>query len=412
MSRRNPLLLFVLSFTAALALFALLVWGNMRFAGENAGGEDFLMRWDNAREFVRNGVSPYSDQAAESAEVLIYGHTAQTDAERMVASYPLYALVVYLPMTLVEDPIVARAIWMAVLEVAVLAAAILSVYLSGWRVKPLVLLIFLFFSVFWYHGFRPIVTGEITPLVTLLVVSALLAVKNEHDELAGVLFGLAMLSPEMVLVLLVFVLFWGVFNGRIQIFLYALGTFALLCGLGFLLIPDWPMEYLRTFFAPTGPYFVDTIAGALGIFLPTGGARVGGAISILIAIVMVVEWFINRGTGYRGFLWTACFTIVASFWVGIKTSPDNFILALPALTLVFAGWTNRWRRYGSVVSIITMLFIFTVIWLLFLGTFSQVLDPFIRPVLFFPLPFFAFILLYWVRWWTIHPPQVWFDNIR
>ncbi len=175
------MLLFVLSFTAALALFALLVWGNMRFAGENAGGEDFLMRWDNAREFVRNGVSPYSDQAAESAEVLIYGHTAQTDAERMVASYPLYALIVYLPMTLVEDPIVARAIWMAVLEVAVLAAAILSVYLSGWRVKPLVLLIFLFFSVFWYHGFRPIVTGEITPLVTLLVVSALLAVKNEQS---------------------------------------------------------------------------------------------------------------------------------------------------------------------------------------------------------------------------------------
>ncbi len=412
MTRRNPLLTFILSIIAGAGLFALLVWGNFQFTSENKGGEDLLLHWDNARAFVRNGLSPYSDEAAERVEILVYGHTAQVDSDRMIAAYPLYTIVLYLPLSAIEDPALARAVWMAILEVALIIAAILSVILTGWRPKPLILLLFLFFMIFWYHGIRPIVAGDLAPLVTLAVVGALLAIKGEHDELAGVLLGLATMKPEMVLVLLVYILVWGASNRRMKVFIYAIGTFALLCGFAVLLIPDWMIQYLRTFFIPTGPLTVSTISEALGVFLQTGGARVGTAISIIVAVGLVIEWTVTRNTGFRGFLWTACFTIVASFWLGIKTSPDNFILALPALAVVFAGWTQRWRRYGSAVVVATMILLYGIFWILFSGTFTMILESFQRPILFFPLPFLMFILLYWVRWWTIHPPQVWFDNFK
>lgn len=412
MRRRYPLGLLLIAILASVALFALLVWGNFQFTQQNPGGENFIQHWDNTRAFLRSGISPYSQEAAERVQRLVYGRPAESNEDPMLSSYPLFANILYMPFALIDNVDLARAVWMALLEVALILAALLSVNLAGWRPKPVLLLLFLFFVIFWYHGFRPVVTGNSSPLVTLAIVGAFLAIRAENDELAGVLVGFAFIRPEMVLILSIYLLFWGIANGRIKVFLYTLATVALLSGFGILLMPGWMLEYLRSFFQPVEYLSINTISQALSIFLPSSGARVGAALSILTAILLVVEWFLTRRTGFRGFLWTACLTIVASFWIGIQTSPDNFILALPAFGLIFAAWSERWRRYGSLLIVTLMVLLFSLIWVFFSGAFSLVLDPLRRPVLFFPLPFFLFILLYWVRWWTIHPPQVWFDKLK
>lgn len=412
MRRRNPLGLLLLVLLASGALFALLVWGNYRFTQGNKGGEDFIQHWDNTRAFLRSGISPYSEEAAARVQVLVYGRPSESNEDPMMSSYPMFTNILYLPFAFINNINLARAIWMALLEVALILAAFLSMNLSGWRPKPVFLMLFLLFVIFWYHGLRPVVTGTSSPLVTLAVVGALLAIRAENDELAGVLVGFAFIKPEMVLVLSIYLLFWGIANRRIKIFLYTLATVALLSGFGMLLMPGWLMEYLRSFFQPVGYLSINTISQALGIFIPSSGARVGTALSILTGIILVVEWFLTRKAGFRGFLWTACLTIVASFWIGIQTSPDNFILALPAFGLIFAAWSERWRRYGNLLIVVTIILLFALIWLFFSGAFSLVLDPLRRPVLFFPLPFILFILLYWVRWWTIHPAQVWFDQLN
>ena len=239
MRRRNPLVLILLILIASGALFALLVWGNYRFTQGNKGGEDFIQHWDNTRAFLRSGISPYSEEAAVRVQMLVYGRPAESNEDPMMSSYPLFANIVYMPFALIGNVDLARAIWMALLEVALILAAFLSMNLAGWRPKPLFLMLFLLFIVFWYHGFRPVVTGNSSPLVTLAVVGAFLAIRAENDELAGVLIGFAFIRPEMVLVLSVFFLFWGIANGRIKIFLYTLATVALLSGFGILLMPGW-----------------------------------------------------------------------------------------------------------------------------------------------------------------------------
>jgi cell division protein FtsW (lipid II flippase) len=154
------------------------------------------------------------------------------------------------------------------------------------------------------------------------------------------------------------------------------------------------------------------LPAALDAIIPQGGERLGRVISGIVVIVVLVEWFLNRKSEFRGFLWTTCLTLTASFWVGIQTDPGNFIVAYPALVLTFAVWVERWRNRGVVISVVAMFLLFIGIWEIFLSTVEMDYQPIQSPIMFLPLPLFLFITLYWNRWWAVRPPRVWFDSLQ
>jgi len=52
------------------------------------------------------------------------------------------------------------------------------------------------------------------------------------------------------------------------------------------------------------------------------------------------------------------------------------------------------------------------LWILFLKTIQPGPQPQQSPVMFFPLPLFVFIGLYWVRWWIFTPTRQFLDKSR
>jgi hypothetical protein len=70
---------------------------------------------------------------------------------------------------------------------------------------------------------------------------------------------------------------------------------------------------------------------------------------------------------------------------------------------------ERWHRGAAVASGITLLLLFVGIWAIFLSTVEYGDQPIQSPVMFFPLPFTLFLLLYWVRWWAFHPLGSWME---
>jgi hypothetical protein len=127
----------------------------------------------------------------------------------------------------------------------------------------------------------------------------------------------------------------------------------------------------------------------------------------MLAGMLLAEWWSNRSAEFPGVVWASLFTLVINQWIGIPTSPNNFIVLLPALILVFGVWEERWRRVGRVLAVISMIVLFAGTWAIAMlvgGNQAHLL-------LFFPLPAFLIVTLYWVRWWAIHPPNVWFDMI-
>ncbi len=410
MSRQRPFLQLILLILLAILLLGVLIWGNLRFVQANPGGTDFLVHWVGTRAFILEGLSPYSDETALQIQTMVYGRAALPGEHELRVAYPLYSILIFLPFALISDYNTARAIWMAVLECGLILMVFLSLNLVRWRPKPIVLLFLLLFSLFWYHGLRPVILGNVVVLVALAFIGVMLALRNGHDELAGVLLALTTIKPQVAVVFIVFISMWCLINKRAKTVIWFFITLGLLSALAFLFIPDWILQNLREVLRYPGYNPPGTLSAALEDLLPQAGRRIGNALSAITALILLIEWFLAMRRATQGFIWTACLSLVASLWIGLQTDPGNFIVAFPAILLVFSVWIERWRVVGIGAVFLSMILLFVGLWAIFLNSVEYVYQPVQSPIMFLPLPLVLLILLYWVRWWAINPPATWFDQ--
>jgi len=406
----NPIRIWMFTIAGILAALAGLTWGNYRYCEQNPGGNDFLVHWMGTKTFLAEGISPYSDETATRIQTFAYGRPAQPGEHELRVAYPLYSIVIFLPFALISDFVFARALWMTLLEVALLTLSVVSIKLSDWKPRLLNFAIFFLFSMVWYHAVRPIINGNAVVLVALALAGGLLALKYDADELAGVLMAFSTIKPQVVFVPIIFLLYWTITKRRWRFVFWFLGTLFLLSASVALLLPDWILQNILEVLRYPGYNPPGTFGTALAAMIPAMGKRIGYGMTGVLTFLMLIEWWISRRTGKDGFVWTACFSIAVSFWIGIQTDPGNFIVGLPALVLVFALWEGRWKQTGSVLSLVSMLLLGAGLWIIFLNTLEAGAQPQQGPQMFFPFPAFLLITLYWVRWWAVQSPNVWFEK--
>ena len=402
---------FALITVFSIIFLGLMTWGNFRYASENPGGNDFLVHWVGTRALVVDGLNPYSDEVALRIQTLAYGRPAEPGEHELRVAYPLYSVIVFLPFALIGDFTVARALWMTVLEAGLLLLTVLSIRLARWKISPWLLAVLLIFALFWYHGLRPLINGNVVVLVALGLVGGFLALRAGADELAGVLFALTTIKPQVVVLVLLFVVLWGMSTGRWRLIGWLVGTVALLAASASLLVPAWPVDNLREIMRYPSYNPPGTPRAAFIEWWPAFGSRVGWALTGVMALVLLLEWGLNRKSEFRGFLWTAYLTLVISQWIGIQTDPGNFVVLLPVLILVLALLDERWRIGGRVFMAVSLLGLFVGIWAIFLNTIQFGDQPVQSAVMFFPLPAFLLLTLYWVRWWAVQPPSLWYETL-
>lgn len=387
-------------------------WANLRFTRQNPGGNDFLVHWVGTRALILDGTSPYSEEVALEIQRRAYGRPARPGEHELRVAYPLYSTLIFSPFALIGDYELARALWMTALEAALVLIALTSLRLTDWRPGTPLLVVYFLFTLLWYHSVRPLINGNAVILVTLLVTLALLSIRTGRDEAAGLLLAFATIKPQVVVLLVLFVIFWALSHRRWLVAGWFFGTLAFLVVAMMIFIPDWIIqnfwEVLRyPSYNPPG-----TPAAVFALWLPATGRRLALVLILILAAILGVEWVLARGKDERWFLWTASLTLVVSQWIGIQTDPGNFIVLFPALVLIFAVLTERWGSAGRLVALISMLLLFAGLWALFLATVEYGDQPQQHPIMFFPLPFFVLLGLYWVRWWAIHPLRFWMDAIR
>lgn len=408
--RRYILTLVVIAVVTIIFLSAMTV-GNYRYARENPGGNDFLVHWVGTRSLILDGLNPYSDEVAVRIQTIAYGRPARPGEHELRVAYPLYSAFVFFPFALISDFTMARAVWMTALEASLLLLTVFSLQLARWKVNPLMLGLLLIFSLFWYHGLRPLINGNAVILVALGLAGGFLALRNGADELAGVLFALTTIKPQVVVLVLAFVSIWAIANGRWRVVGWMVGTVILLSVTAALFIPDWILHNLREVirypeYNPPG-----TPRAAFMDWWPAFGSRVGWALTGVMGLILLIEWFLNRKADFRGFLWTSYLTLTVSQWIGIQTDPGNFVVLMPALIMAFALLDERWRSGGKLFVVFSLLLLFIGIWFIFLNTVEYGDQPVQSALMFFPLPAFLLLLLYWVRWWAVKPPSVWYDTL-
>ena len=407
-SRYSKLIIIII---LILVVLGLLTFANYRFAKDNPGGNDFLVHWMGTRTFLLDGTSPYSDETAVKIQTFAYGHKAEEGEHELRVAYPLYSMIVFAPFSLVKNYDLARALWMTTLELSLLALSYLSLKITDWSPGKKVLLAFFLFSIFWYHALRPLINGNVVIIIALVIAGVLISIKMKQDELAGVLLALTTIKPQVSIVFIIFIFVWAFRNKRLKVVGWFLASVFLLSLSAALLIPDWILQNLREIVRYPGYNPPGTPASALRALMPDAWGRVGMVISGLMILMLIFEWAVMRNEDYKSFLWIAFTTLTASQWIGIQTDPGNFIVLFPAIVFLFSVWEKRWARMGHIMIVSNMVVIFLGLWILFLKTVEYGYQPQQSPIMFFPLPGYLLLMLYWIRWWTERPDELWYERI-
>jgi hypothetical protein len=350
-------------------LLILLTLGNYRYALLEPGGNDFLSRWNGARAWVLEGRSPYDASVTLQGQELIYGRPADPRQGEDLAQfvYPLHSMLFFAPFAFLSYPL-ARAVWMSLLEAALIGLGVVSLELTGWRPGRPMLGMVLLFSLLWYHGLRSLIDGQFAVLEALLLVAALVAIRHRRDAVAGLLLGLSTVKPQMSFLLLPFVFVWGVWQKRWRL----LGWSAFFClflpGAFLVLLPDWPLEMLRQMqlypsYTAIGSPVSILVSGAGGLSQALDWALTGG-----LVLYLLVEWGITLSSREDRFVWTSLMTLVITNWVAYRTATTNYVVLLPVVFLVAGYLQARWPRTGQLLASAALGFVFLVGWVVFLST--------------------------------------------
>ncbi len=392
---------------ALIAVIIGLVWANYRFSERVATGESFLPRWMGTQLFLTQGISPYGEEATAIIQNLRFGRLARENEDQSLFLYPFYSILVFAPFSLVKDFVMARALWMTVLEIALIGLLAISISLSGWRISVLFWAVLLFFTLFWYFSASPLISGDVSILCSLFIALSLMSIRSGNDVFAGFFLSLASIKPQMVLVFGIFVLVWAAANGRWLLFWSPIGSLAVLVAATSLLLPNWwVVEELKQVIVYLGYSQGGTPGAVIKYWLPGIGTQMGWVTTVLVMGTLLWEWRKAIRQDYNGFLWTACLTLVLSNFLGIRTSTQNFVAALPGLILVLAVWDERWGKIGRLLPAISLCILFLGIWAVFINSSRNGIIADLDPLIFFLLPIFIATGLYWVRWWAVRPPRL------
>jgi hypothetical protein len=392
---------------ALVILLGVLLWSNYRFAVQSPGGNDFLARWTGAHFWLVEGLNPYDEQVSLEAQKLIYGRPADPSKGEDIAHfvYPLPAMIFFAPFGLLPYTL-ARALWMTLLEIMLPILAFLGIRIAQWKAPPPTFAIIMLLSIFWYHGLRTVIVGQFAVIEAVLIAGALWAIQHDAEALAGILMGLSISKPQLAFLILPYVCIWAIRERRIQLLLWTLATSIGLITLSILILPDWPILWLRQLVSY--PTYTD-LGSPISIMLSDLSENVSLLSWILtggLVAYLLLEWVLSLGKGDTAFQWTAAMTLVITNLIAFRTATTNFVVMLPALILIFHSWAQRWGRRGHAAVWIVSFGLIIGLWVLFLLTVDGNVEA---PIMYLPLPIFAFVSLLWSRWWILrgsHQPSL------
>ena len=132
--------------------------------------------------------------------------------------------------------------------------------------------------------------------------------------------------------------------------------------------------------------------------LPFLGEKLGWILSGFFAIVLLVEWWLAMKKDYPRMLWTAALTLAMTPLLGLPTYPQNYAVLIIPLIVALSVMSNRWSSSRTIIIDGLLVFLFVGLWAI------AIFATDVKTALFFPLPVFVILLLYWIKWWVVSRP--------
>lgn len=377
-------------------IFALDVYATYTlFTSKFPGANDIYPRWRGAQLYWLEGINPYSDQATSAIQHGMYGRPAHPDEDQVLFAYPFYATLLVTPLIWLPYAWV-QAIWIVIVEFALVGGVMLCLALVGWRVPHWLLGLTALWSLSFYHSTRTIVLGQFAALIFLWIVGALWALRRERDVTAGVLLALTTIKPQMVVLLIPALLLWGVGQRRWRFLGGFCAAMMVLFGVSFALLPDWLGQFVRqVILYPSYTVLGSPVWIVTHHYLPQLGAPVEIGVAALLMIYLLIQWrrLARVEVTWGAFQWIIGLTLTVTNLVVVRTATTNFLVLYLPLFFVLKMAANRLSRSNCLPGgrLLTGFYLLSVVgmWALFLATYEGK-EP---AIMYLILPVAMFVLL-------------------
>lgn len=389
---------------------ALLLYLNILLAGILPGGEWLHLRWSGARAFVFERVEPYSAAIAERTQQIVYGRNAAPGEYAYVLNDPFYIVLLYLPLALISDFSIARGIWMAFAESALIGSILFAVRLAEWEPPRWMLISLIVFSLFGYYSLQSLVSGSVSVFLLFLYLCVLLALRSANDELAGALLFLCAYQWEVGVLFFFFILVavfanrrWGVLAG------FGMSLFVMVV-VSFLAYRGWGLPYIRAVLS-------DWYGGAnlnLNTFVsnwfPGSRIPIAGVSAFALGAIVFFEWIGALRSPFRRIVWTAALSVSAAPLLGFAIFRSNHVVLIFPLIMILALVWERWRRRRFFAAALVLVATAAIPFGFHAGSiyFVERIYPDLLTLL---PPVAALVGLYWMRWQVVRGSRPWIEQV-
>ena len=374
------------------------------------GGEFWLLR-ESGQAFLFNRVEPYSGLVPAEVQMQVYGRAAQPGEEPYILDIPFHLLILYFPLALFPDDLIARIVWMSLLLSSITLLTIFSFQLTDWHPPWMFRVLFYFFGLLSFYGFTAILEGAPVVLLGLAYAGILLSLKRNMDELMGALLALSAFQWEVGGLFILFIFWWIIINRRWRV-LAGFGMLLFILGvISILWYPGWIWPFLRASWNNLKTPFGFSTYNILTQFWPDFGRQLFWVLLAMAILVLGIEWRASRKTSFRHMYWTACLSIAFMPLLGTRSEMENLLVLVTPFALIYSVLFERWKSAGRIVSPIILLLTLAVPWNVF-TTETPLFGNMTENFLYLFYPVMAVLGLYWTRWWAIRPPRTWLDTVK
>jgi len=374
------------------------------------GGEWFFLRWSGVRAFLIEQIGPYSTEIAQRVQELAYGRRAFSSEYGFILNDPFYIVLLYTPLALLRDFTLARSIWMLVSEAALVGTVLLARNLSEWQPPRVLYVSLLCFGLFSYFSLNALITGTPAIMLNFLYLGILLAIRSYSDELAGALLLLIAYQWEVGGLFFLFIMLFVFANRRWNVLAGFGMSLVILVVVSFLVYPGWGLPYIRAVLSDWYRGANLTFGHILSVWIPDSRFSIGAIVSLLLGVVVFLEWLGSVRAHFRRIVWTASLSLAVTPLIGFAIFPSNHVVLILPLVLILSLVWERWTRSRVLMSIL----ILSLALLIPFGMYIQsvyVYSPLYLDLLSVFPPIVTVLGLYWMRWWVIHSPRTWLDQI-
>jgi hypothetical protein len=203
--------------------------------------------------------------------------------------------------------------------------------------------------------------GQFSITVFLCLMIAVWGLLNGRDRLAGAILPLATVKPQMVFLVVPFLLLWAWRQKRWSFIVAFAVSMAVLLLSSLLWVPDWPLRFVNTLSAYSGYVgFGSPLENMTARFAPGIDHLLNPLITILLAGLLLWQWWRTLIREPETFLWTFNLTLLVSNLIAFRSATTNHVVLYLTLFLICKRLAASWWQLVvfQLVSLISLWVIF------------------------------------------------------